>query len=62
MPQLCAAYMGTIDMESKDIFLGTVNTCVDAVSLTGSLYVVDLALNGHFIQFKIDTGVNLMVI
>ena len=46
-------------MENKDIFLGTVNMCVDAVSLTGSLYVVDLALNGHFIQFKIDTGANL---
>ena len=55
--------MGTINKESEDdIFLGTVNASADTVSSTGSPWVVDLTLNGHPVQFKIDTGADATVI
>ena len=52
--------VGTINKESEDdIFLGTVNASADTVSSTGSPWVVDLTLNGHPVQFKIDTGADV---
>ena len=50
-------------MESKEeVFLGIVHASVDAVSSTGSPWVVDLTLSGHLVQFKIDTGADITVI
>ena len=55
--------MGTINRESEnDIFLGTVNSSADTVSSKGSLWVINLTLNGHPVQFKIDTGADVTVI
>ena len=55
--------MGTINRESEDdIFLGTVNASADTVSSTGSPWVINLTLNGHSVQFKIDTGADVTVI
>ena len=55
--------VGTIDVESKEeVFLGTVHASADAVSSTGSPWVVDLKLNGCLVQFKIYTGADIMVI
>ena len=55
--------VGTINKESEDdMFLGTVNASADTVSSTGSPWVVDLTLNGHPVQFKIDTGADVTVI
>ena len=55
--------VGTIDVESKEeVFLGIVHASVDAVSSTGSPWVVDLTLSGHLVQFKIDTGADITVI
>ena len=34
----------------------------DAVSMTGSPWVIDLTLNGRPVQFKIDTGADVTVI
>ena len=48
--------------EDDDIFLGTVNVSADAVSMTGSPWVIDLTLNGQSVQFKIDTGADITVI
>ena len=50
---------GAINRESEDdIFLGTVNASADTVSSKGSPWVINLTLNGHPVQFKIDTGAN----
>ena len=46
----------------NDIFLGTVNVSADTVSSIGSLWVINLTLNGHPLQFKIDTGADVTVI
>ena len=55
--------VGTIDVESKEeIYFGTVHASADAISSTGSPWVVDLTLNGHLVQFKIDTGADVIVI
>ena len=45
-----------------DIFFGIVNASADTFSPTGSSWVVNLSLNGHPVQFKIDTGANATVI
>ena len=46
----------------EEVYLGTVHASVDAISSTGSPWVVDLTLNGHLVQFKIDTGADITVI
>ena len=55
--------VGTINRESEDdISLGTVNASADTVSSTESPWVINLTLNGHPVQFKIDTGADVTVI
>ena len=55
--------MARVTWESEDdIFLGIVNASANTFSPTGSSWVVNLTLNGHPVQFKIDTGANVTVI
>ena len=54
--------VGAIERGEDDIFLGTVYASADAVSMTGSPWVIDLTLNGRPVQFKIDTGADVTVI
>ena len=56
--------VGKINKSEDDIFLVTVNASADTQSVQQDHhgYVVDLTLNGHSVQFKIDTGADVTVI
>ena len=54
--------MEVISEKSEDnTFLGTVNASADTVSSIASPWVVDITLNRHVVQFKIDTGADVTV-
>ena len=48
--------------DSQDEFLGVIHSEIDSLSSTEAPWTTNLELNGRNVEFKIDTGANIIVI